>query len=1818
MDCEQELRPAYNISPSKKCNSTDPMVYKQFLEEKSRQNALKRRQEELENRSAKAQREQGWSKYVNGENKGTARKANSSMSNANNPPARRRSSLFPNQQNTQCTSLPLFPGAPIMPRSGPPPVSDPQQHPISKSIAQGGQQRREGARESWGCLNYNESLKPSDAGPYPTNPYLNQRQDSMEYMDSLQPGVPLIHQSRSDTCLDGKTQEIVFSGTGTMFEETLFSYDFEATGAGLADPAVEIRLTEPLANQNCKYTGEEHEADLKEEIHESERFSALENTGKFTHEESTSLFGSLLNTQEEPDSNASMSIPDSLMILAEKMDQLPPSCFQPHENLAPTDNQPPPLGRDELRGDSRNGTRPRSSFQELRQQAHDLKTAFTKLSTNDPSAIADYVLSMPQEFQIKLMHLIRKGMSGDQQSLGELHVSFQQTSLMSEMGDSLVTPMSLCDKSLASTPTREVRRVKEVVTSSPQITSTPLLAHRANLPAFDGDLSFNQYRSPSPSTTSGGFSSPKQPFQPTPTPAFSKSLRGTTFDSPDSPEEKPITSVNQHTLQRATLRRASLSPVDANAPAVDIHMPAAPSDEAAVQDCGGNIQEYFDQYAQRHSQVPSTDYYRSISDCSIQDDTGSSDDADSKSPLDDINRILRIEEALRDSSANRRFSAKPLLTASSRSFAVPEGKPPVVLESPLLVAESQRPSRPHSHYTPRSSNTMRVSYGPHYLEKVQNVEHHLPILLLKFTSTHPNFTANLRATMLPNILQDGNTIIYTAEYLSLSRGVWKTRQRQGDMCVVDAIPSQKDPIYVYLSCLYLPGTPKYSVAQETRRTRDPTLIMHQFTASVYAFYLSAAENYCRKSLHGHSYEKTIADLRKLFPSGHRANVGNSPTLRKVVLDISSLIAKDQDFRVATCIETHRCINGLPATTLGSATDVLIDPAPIPFTPTSKLSPRGPSQHQRVRIDGSSITLSNKADRAVLYDKITINILSNHGDIGFVGLVALQFYDSEGVEISPFYDAISGPDSATVAAYISTDPKKSSIIPPGSIYNLLNFECRTTDPDKMWVVRRNLAKQIVITVSIPVTRRVSAVRFWNYNKSPTTTDQGVRRVIIKLNAATVADTEIKKATGTLSGCCSCATLIVLGHQSRDYVEKVLTRDRYREIIEEENQERERLAKLGEVPKIDFSTAAYNQRGARQSSHCKFGPLSTSTLSLMVTSMYGDYSKTVTLGNVALIDHTNTVLLPRKVQVHGSDATHVVRGHCMGRTERVAVLTPEFNLEQSCFIGTATKNIASYDECANGQERVVADAVSEPLWVCSVEKHNHEGGTDVVPHVQDILASSCGAGITVWFKAAGTVAEDGLIMSSNSPATASRVSDKADESGEAEEPVRYIKNVILINTAGNQSSNIRYVLLFVNGTLWTPFPGVFVRPNCYSNYFATLTSSLKNIINKISIIVKAQRQRKEVEDIIEVSVDRKEQQSRGMGSSSGTSTDGVFEKLYKDVSEKEILNTPAFVEPQMATFIRIMHLNVLFGQWISMGLNQPRGAMEITKELGLQSDYDALFNSIHNELIKRVERIQELQAGTGYGVGKRLEQDLSDNITCNQNQVVYVSQHLSHGGQHLSYMSLNSPRGYCLTINILSRHPAQKRSKSASSRQYSDGSFHSVFSIGLNSIKIYDGVHNPINFNTTGCGVYSTALSQTLAYDLQAYRNVSSSIVVSDAESPASNLLKGLPWEVTYRLSLNSSATSEIGDEVKEAMRRIGIFRSDGVLMGIHFISSSPMDISAIIFCNNKIAEVSIAMDTRVIFEGCLTNTTDPQVIAFCKNQQQYKSLASVGINDKQMV
>lgn len=1795
MEYEQELRPAHNISPGKKCNSTDPAVYKQFLEEKSRQNALKRRQEELENRSAKAQREQGWSKYVNGENKSATRRSVPSISGASNPSSRRKSTLFQNQQNTQYTYASALSGVPVMPRSGPPPAYDSQKYPANKSIPQSGQQRRESAREPWGHSRCEDSLKPTDVGLL-ANDHLDRQQDSVAYMESLQPGIPFISQKQSDSALDSTTQESLFHGIGTMFEETHFSYDFEATGAGLEAHAIE----------------EPHESGLKEAMDDRERLSNLESSTKSMHESSTSLFGSLLNTREGTDSSASMSIPDSLMILAEKIDQLPPSCFQTQESLAPNDSRLPPRSQDDAKDGSRDDSRPRSSFQELRQQAHDIKATFTKLSTNDPSAIADYVLNMPQEFQIKLMHLIRRGISGDQQSLGELHISFQQTSLLSEVGDSFVTPTSLCNKSLASTPTCEIRRVKEVATPSPRIDSTSALAHRANLPIFNGDLNLETYRSPS-SASSRDISSPKQPFQPTPTPIFSKSLRGNELGSPDSPEEKPITSINQHSLQRATLRRASVSPPDTNAPAVDICVPILSPEELAVHDFGGNIQECFDQYTQRHSQIPSIDYTRSTSDCSIPDDTGSSEETEYNSPLDDVNRILRIEEALRDSSANRRFSAKPLLANSSRSFNAPDGKPPAVLESPLLAAEPQKPSRPQSHYTPCSSNaTLRSSYGPYYLEKIQDVDHHLPIIIFKFTSSHSNlFTASVRTTMLPNILQDGNTIIYTAEYLSLNSGIWKTRQRKGEMCVIDAIPSQKDPVYIYLSSLYLPGTPKYSIAQETRRTREPALIMHQFTTSVYAFYLSAAENYCKKNIHAYVYEKIITDLRRLTSSGSRATVGNSPVLRKAVLDISSVIARDVNFRSATCIETHRCINSLPATTLGSATDVLIDPTPIPFTPTSKASSRGSSQHHRIRVDGSLITPSNKTDRAVLYDKITISILSNHGDIGFVGLSALQFYDSEGIEISPFYDAISGPDSATVAAYISTDPKKSSIIPAGSIYNLLNFECRTTDPDKMWVIRRNLAKQITITISIPVTRRVSAVRFWNYNKSPTTTDQGARRVLIKLNAATVADAEIKKATGTLSGCCLCATLIVLGHQSRDYVEKVLARDRYRDIIKEESQERDRLARLGEVPKVDFSAAAYNQRGARQSSHCKFGPLSTSTLSLMVTSMYGDHSNTLTLGNLLLIDQNNTALLPRKVQLHGQNATHVIRGHCMSDVERSAILVPEFNLEQSCYTGASTKHAAFSNEYSSEQERAVTDIVDEPLWVCSVEKPSNQGYANASSRIQDILATDCGIGITIWFKAAGTVAEDGSILSSNSPTTASRVLDEVDEEEGTEEPVRYIKNVIIINTAGNQYSNIRYVLLFVNGVLWTPFPGVFVRPNCYANYFATLTTSLKDLINKISLIVKARRQRREVEDALEVSANRKDHQK-------STVPDDVFERLYKDVSEKEILNTPAFIEPQIANFIKIMHLSVLFGQWISLGINQPRGAMEITKEVGLHTDYDALFNSVHSELVRRVEKIQELQTGVGYGVGKQLAHDLIDNSMCSQSQIVYVSQQLSHNGQHLSYISLNAPRGYCLTINILSRYPAQKRPRSASSRQHPNGSLHTVFSIGFNSVRVYDGVHNPINFNAIGCGVYSTVLSQTLTYDLQAYRNVSSSIVVSDAESPASNLLKGLPWEVTYRLSLNSSTSSGISEEIEEAMRRMGISRSDGVLMGIHFISSSPMDISAIVFSNNKVAEVSIALDTRVIFEGCLKNTPDPQAVTLCKNQQQYKSVASVDINDKHVL
>lgn len=559
MDREQELRPAHNISPAKKCNSTDPAVYKQFLGEKSRQNALKRHQEELESRSAKVQREQGWVKYVNGENKNAPRKPAPSMPVTNDPPVRRKSTTPQSQSNIQHTSAPFYSGAAVMPRSGPMPVADSHKHSVNKFISQNdNQQRRENNRETWGLFDYNESLKPAAVisnidNPYLTNTQLDQQQSSTTYMESLQPGTPFNVQKQSPAPLDCSTQEIVFHGTGTMFEEPDLSYDFEATCTGLDEPVVDINHRDSPINLNYGRNEKKHIDDLKDTENDHEKSSTLENSERSTHDESVSVFGSLLNTREGTDSSASMSIPDSLMILAEKMDQLPPSCFQSHDSLPTNDNRLPPRNQDEPKNDSKEDPRPRSSFHELRQHAHDIKATFTKLSSNDPSIIASYVLNMPQEFQMKLMHLIRKGINGDQQSLGELHVSFQQPSFFSELGETFVTPTSLCNKSLDSTPTREVRRVKEIVGQSYQTDSDSVVIPRANLPTFDEDFNLKTYKSSPVPTSPKDNIHPKQSFQATPTPVFSNLLRNGGLDSPDSPEEKPITSVNQHTLQRATL-----------------------------------------------------------------------------------------------------------------------------------------------------------------------------------------------------------------------------------------------------------------------------------------------------------------------------------------------------------------------------------------------------------------------------------------------------------------------------------------------------------------------------------------------------------------------------------------------------------------------------------------------------------------------------------------------------------------------------------------------------------------------------------------------------------------------------------------------------------------------------------------------------------------------------------------------------------------------------------------------------------------------------------------------------------------------------------------------------------------------------------------------------------------------------------------------------------------------------------------------------------------------------------------------------------------
>lgn len=68
----------------------------------------------------------------------------------------------------------------------------------------------------------------------------------------------------------------------------------------------------------------------------------------------------------------------------------------------------------------------------------------------------------------------------------------------------------------------------------------------------------------------------------------------------------------------------------------------------------------------------------------------------------------------------------------------------------------------------------------------------------------------------------------------------------------------------------------------------------------------------------------------------------------------------------------------------------------------------------------------------------------------------------------------------------------------TLEKLFNGENNTIDDRNMWLIPFEKGEDHTITIDLGEQRKISALRFFNYNKSPEDTLRGVKQVIIKVD------------------------------------------------------------------------------------------------------------------------------------------------------------------------------------------------------------------------------------------------------------------------------------------------------------------------------------------------------------------------------------------------------------------------------------------------------------------------------------------------------------------------------------------------------------------------------------------------------------------------------------------------------------------------------------------------------------------------------------------------
>ena len=151
-------------------------------------------------------------------------------------------------------------------------------------------------------------------------------------------------------------------------------------------------------------------------------------------------------------------------------------------------------------------------------------------------------------------------------------------------------------------------------------------------------------------------------------------------------------------------------------------------------------------------------------------------------------------------------------------------------------------------------------------------------------------------------------------------------------------------------------------------------------------------------------------------------------------------------------------------------------------------------------------------------KLQVDILSTWGDPYYVGLAAIEAFDSAGLPVDLSAGRIwASPADINVLPECSDDPRVVS--------NLTDGVCATCNDNHLWLAPYTAGERNLLGIELPAPCRLSLVRVWNYNKSRIHSYRGARRIELRLDGALIFRGEINKACGNVVDAFACAESIL---------------------------------------------------------------------------------------------------------------------------------------------------------------------------------------------------------------------------------------------------------------------------------------------------------------------------------------------------------------------------------------------------------------------------------------------------------------------------------------------------------------------------------------------------------------------------------------------------------------------------------------------------------------------------------------------------------------------